>query len=152
MRLIGNYLQRTGYRLPTEAEWEYACRAGAVTSRYFGQTEDLLPRYAWYGKNSQDQTWPVSSLKPNDLGLFDMHGNVWTWCQERFKVYPRAVDDVANEDVEDDLIVNYQDRRVLRGGSFSRQASIVRSGSRLRDVPYIKNYNVGFRPARTFAP
>ena len=64
----------TGYRLPTEAEMEYATRAGAVTSRYYGETEELLPKYAWYEKNSKEQTWPVGSLKPNDLGLFDMHG------------------------------------------------------------------------------
>ena len=77
----------TGYRLPTEAEMEYATRAGAMTSRYFGETEDLLPKYAWYTKNSQEKTWPVGSLKPNDLGLFDVQGNVYTWCQERYKGY-----------------------------------------------------------------
>src|SRR5207237_9923946 len=65
------YLQRTGYRLPTEGEVEYATRAGAMTSRYFGETEELLPRYAGYAKNSQERAWPVGSLKPNDLGLFD---------------------------------------------------------------------------------
>jgi eukaryotic-like serine/threonine-protein kinase len=77
-KLAEKYLSHTGYRLPTEAEMEYATRAGAVTSRYFGETEELLPRYAWYVTNSQDRTWPVGSKKPNDLGLFDMHGNVWT--------------------------------------------------------------------------
>src|SRR5207245_1595842 len=85
MKLTADYLRRTGYRLPTEAEWEYACRAGAVTSRYYGQTEELLGKYAWFFGNSQELTWSVGSLKPNDLGLFDMHGNVYCWCQERYR-------------------------------------------------------------------
>ncbi len=87
-KLKENYLSLTGYRLPTEAEMEYATRAGALTSRYYGETEELLPKYAWYQKNSQERTWPVGSLKPNDLGLFDVQGNVFTWCQESYKAYP----------------------------------------------------------------
>jgi formylglycine-generating enzyme required for sulfatase activity len=77
------YLRQTGYRPPTEAEWEYACRAGAGTSRYYGAAEELLPRYAWYIGNAHEQAWPVGQKKPNDFGLFDMHGNVWVWCQDR---------------------------------------------------------------------
>src|SRR5262249_29326460 len=87
MQLAPDYLQRTGYRLPTEAEWEYACRAGAVTSRYYGESEELLEKYAWYGKNSAQRTWPVGILKPNDFGLFDMHGQVDVWCQDEYKDY-----------------------------------------------------------------
>src|SRR5208282_774010 len=106
MKLAPDYLSRGGYRLPTEAEMEYACRAGAVTSRYYGETEELLANYAWYQKNSTERTWPVGLLKPNDLGLFDMHGNVWTWCQERFKgnyAVPREGE--VLEDNEDGLPV-----------------------------------------------
>ena len=69
---------------------EYATRAGALTSRYYGETEELLPNYACYQRNSADKTWPVGSLKPNDLGLFDTLGNVYTWCQERYKDNPQS--------------------------------------------------------------
>ena len=115
MRLARNYLQRQGYRLPTEAEMEYATRAGAVTARYYGETAELLPKYAWYNKNAQEKTWPVGSLKPNDLGLFDAQGNVWTWCsnrssgiaalgiKERFKAY--AEGNKETDHTEDDLLI-----------------------------------------------
>ena len=75
-----------------------------MTSRYYGETDELLPKYAWYLKNSQEQTWPVGSLKPNDLGLFDVQGNVCTWCQERYKEYPLRKGE-AVEDKEDDYVI-----------------------------------------------
>ena len=151
-KLKANYLSLTGYRLPTEAEMEYATRAGALTSRYFGETEELLPKYAWYNKNSQEKTWPVGSLKPNDLGLFDVQGNVFTWCQESFKAYPVGKGDEAAEDQEDGLMINSTGSRVLRGGSFGVQASNVRSANRNLTVPVSRNFVNGFRPARTFTP
>ena len=82
---------------------EYATRAGAVTTRYYGETEELLPKYAWYNKNSQDRTWPVGRKKPNDFGLFDVQGNVFTWCQESFKPYRKAKENETTEDKEDVL-------------------------------------------------
>jgi formylglycine-generating enzyme required for sulfatase activity len=149
--LKAKYLSLQGYRLPTEAEWEYACRAGAVTSRYYGETEELLPRYAWYLKSSGERSWPVGKKKPNDLGLFDMHGNVNTWCQESYQGdYPASKNGDAIEDKEGELSIISTVSRVLRGGSFLLQASDARSASRLRLVPSYRNNDVGFRPARTF--
>jgi formylglycine-generating enzyme required for sulfatase activity len=148
-KLKENYLRLTGYRLPTEAEMEYGTRAGALTSRYFGETEELLSKYAWYDKNSHLRTWPVGSLKPNDFGLFDVHGNVYTWCQERYQSYSKGNDDEGIEDKEDDSIIRSTAGRVLRGGSFPTQASHVRSANRLIDVPTTGTSNFGFRLART---
>jgi serine/threonine protein kinase/formylglycine-generating enzyme required for sulfatase activity len=147
MRLARNYLQRQGYRLPTEAEIEYATRAGALTARYFGESDELLPKYAWHNKNSQDKTWPVGSMKPNDLGLFDAQGNVFTWCQERFKAYPEG--NKATEDTEDEAVVKGTHSRVLRGGAFFDQASNFRSACRNNTVPQGRSTGIGFRPART---
>ena len=92
---------------------------------------------------------PVGSLKPNDLGLFDMQGNALQWCQEGGLVYSAGEDKEDKEDIKD---INKDDGRVLRGGSFVDQASIVRSAYRNGNVPANRNGNVGFRPARTFTP
>jgi eukaryotic-like serine/threonine-protein kinase len=140
-----NYLSLTGYRLPTEAEMEYATRAGALTSRYYGETEELLPKYAWYSKDSQDRSWPVGSLKPNDFGLFDTHGNVNTWCQETRLYYPQK----AIEDTDYIYSINSSESRMVRGGSFLDSASAVRSAHHDEFVPWHRNSAVGFRPART---
>lgn len=78
MRLAPNWQDRTGYRLPTEAEWEYACRAGSVTLYSLGDDEeDLLGKYAWFQANASSQSHPIGLLRPNDWGFFDLHGNVW---------------------------------------------------------------------------
>jgi formylglycine-generating enzyme required for sulfatase activity/tRNA A-37 threonylcarbamoyl transferase component Bud32 len=152
MKLKEKYLSLTGYRLPTEAEMEYATRAGALTSRYYGETDELLAKHAWYNKNSQERTWPVGNLKPNDLGLFDMQGNVFTWCQDSYKPYPAGKGEEAAEDQEDGLVVNSTVSRVLRGGSVIRVGALVRSARRLSEPPTNRSYTVGFRLARTFTP
>jgi formylglycine-generating enzyme required for sulfatase activity len=145
VKLRANYLQLEGYRLPTEAEMEYATRAGALTARFYGETEELLPKYAWYNKNSQEQTWPVGTLKPNDFGLFDMQGNVYTWCQESYQEYPTN----GGDDKEDSLMIVNTKSRVLRGGSFASLASTVRSSTRYRNVPSNRSSRFGFRVSRT---
>jgi formylglycine-generating enzyme required for sulfatase activity len=145
-----NYLGLTGYRLPQEAEWEYACRAAALTSRYYGESEELLGKNAWFLLNAKDRTWPVGSKKPNDLGLFDMQGNVWCWCQELYKPYAQGEEDKARDDTEDILSINKQDRRVLRGGSFGDHARDVRYANRNDEAAALRSPIAGFRPARTY--
>jgi formylglycine-generating enzyme required for sulfatase activity len=149
MILPDNYLKRTGYRLPTEAEWEYACRAGAVTSRYYGSSEDLLGQYGWFNGNSQVRTQPVGRLKPNDFGLFDMHGNTWQWCQER-GIHSRPWGQKApREDREDTEPVVELHGRVLRGGSFYDQPYFLRCAARSNNRPYQIDDFFGFRLARS---
>ncbi len=149
IRLKANYLSLSGYRLPMEAEMEYATRSGALTSRYFGETSDLLEKYAWYNKNSQEKTWPVGSLKPNDFGLFDVQGNVFTWCQESYAAYRQG--DAVTDDNEAELEVDSTASRVVRGGSFINLASFVRSASRGSSVPANQSSIFGFRPARSLS-
>ena len=148
MKIAGDYRKRTGYRLPTEAEWEYACRAGASTVFSFGETAEMLGKYAWFDGNSSGKSHSVGSLRSNDLGLFDMHGNVWKWCQNLYNKdeaeKEKATKDAAN--------VHKDSSRVLRGGSFDDQASNVRSAGRNDSVPAYRGNSGGFRPARTFTP
>ena len=117
MKPKDKYLELSGYRLPTEAEWEFACRAGTVTSRYYGQSEPLLRNYAWYLSNGDGHAWPVASVKPNDFGLFDMHGNAWQWCDDAYDIYPNGAGEVS-EDSGSTKSVMDGNSRVLRGGSF----------------------------------
>jgi formylglycine-generating enzyme required for sulfatase activity len=149
MVLPADYLSRTGYRLPTEAEWEYACRAGAVTSRYYGSSEDLLGYYGWFNGNSQVRTQPVGRLKPNDFGLFDMHGNTWQWCQERGIASRPWGQKAPREDREDTEPVVELHGRVLRGGSFYDQPYFLRCAVRSNNRPYQIDDFFGFRLART---
>jgi serine/threonine protein kinase/formylglycine-generating enzyme required for sulfatase activity len=150
MKLAPDYLHRTGYRMPTEAEWECACRAGALTCRYYGESEDLLEKYAWYIKNSGRRGRPVGILKPNDWGLFDMHGNIWTWCQERYRAYPASVDGRPVTDTEDGLEVADTELRVLRSGSCPDAPAEVRAARRVPVHPGRSINYVGFRVAKTF--
>ncbi len=151
MKLPPDYLRRTGYRLPTEAEWEYACRANTITSRYYGDADRLLGDYAWYLNVSDDRTWPVAMLKPNGFGLFDMLGNVQEWCQEAEVAYAPSLG-FLSEDEEDTEPVNDSVQRLLRGGSFGLWPRDVRSACRGRSRTLNRYNNTGFRIARTYDP
>jgi formylglycine-generating enzyme required for sulfatase activity/predicted Ser/Thr protein kinase len=153
MRLAPSCLGRTGYRLPTEAEWEYACRAGSVAAWSFGNAEELLGKYAWSEANSLNRCHPAGSLKPNDFGLFDMDGNVVEWCQGMETVLRLDAEKDTKEDkedIEDFKYIGDINSRGLRGGSFLDQPWEVRSAVRFRYVPSTRYCYVGFRPARTF--
>ncbi|MEA3427924.1 MAG: formylglycine-generating enzyme family protein [Thermodesulfobacteriota bacterium] len=129
------------YRLPTEAEWEYACRAGSKTRFCFGASDSRLGDYAWYGSNSSSNTHPVSRKKPNAWELYDMHGNVWEWCQDWKGGYPSGhVTDPEGPPSGSD--------RVLRGGSWGSFAWYLRSADRRRSDPVSRDYNFGFRVVR----
>ena len=149
MLIPADILQRTGYRLPTEAEWEYACRAGTVTSRYYGHSIDLLDAHAWYQANSKDHARTCGSLISNDLGLFDMLGNMYEWCQDKEngvkvgKIGP--YDDLIN--VSESIVD--KNPRLLRGGAFGNQPADVRSALRYWNAPSNRISGYGFRPARS---
>jgi len=116
------------YRLPSEAEWEYACRAGTQTRYYFGDDQKLLGEYAWHGENSGDKTHPVGQKKPNNWGLYDMHGNVWEWCEDGWHDnYQKAPTDGTAWN-ENHSVTNM---RVLRGGSWHGNPRSCRSAYRV---------------------
>jgi formylglycine-generating enzyme required for sulfatase activity len=148
MTLLPDYLQRTGYRLPSEAEWEYACRMGTTMARYFGETETLLGEYGWYTETSGDK-WmlPVGSLRPNRAGLFDMQGNVVEWCQDTAFYFDTVSGGMAGK--EQMGKTDNPGSRVLRGGSFNNNASNVRSANRNINQPDNRNNNNGFRVSST---
>ena len=131
------------YRLPTEAEWEYACRAGTTTKFSFGDDESHLGHYACYGENSDEYvgiraTHPVGGKQPNAWGLYDMHGNVWEWCQDWYGDYPTGA-------VTDPSGPASGRGRVRRGGGWSSFAEQCRSAFRIRLSPANRNPSNGFR-------
>ncbi len=125
------------YRLPTEAEWEYCCRAGSDTEYCFGDDEANLGEYAWYSDNSAGETHPVGTKKPNNWGLYDMHGNVWEWCSDWYGEYPEG-------DTTDPSGPKKGQGRVLRGGSWNLVAPCCRAAYRLRDTPANRSSIFGF--------
>ena len=125
---------RTGYRLPSEREWEFACRAGAETPWFHGTSPSLLPRYAWFAANSGDRAKETGLLKPNDFGLFDPLGNAAEWCDDLFAASGQARSSL----------------RSLRGGAFSSPSpQQVRCAQREAYSPILSNSALGFRVART---
>jgi formylglycine-generating enzyme required for sulfatase activity len=149
MTVPADVLLRTGYRLPTEAEWEYACKSGTITSRYYGASTELLGRYARYAATGGDHAWSCGGLLPNDLGLFDMLGNAHEWVHDRSGVtrpgrHARYNDNINTLESIDPT------PRLLRGGNFTFQATVLRAASRYWIAPSLRNVNLGFRPARTY--
>jgi eukaryotic-like serine/threonine-protein kinase len=128
------------YRLPTEAEWEHACRAGSQTKWSFGDEESRLGEYAWYDSNSYRTTHPVGEKKPNAWGLYDMHGNVWEWCSDWKGEY-------ASIAVDDPTGATAGSLRVFRGGSWYSSAGGCRSAFRLWHTSGSRYYYLGFRVA-----
>ena len=146
--------KKTGeeYRLPTEAEWEYSCKAGTKTKWSFlkesdkhkGDDESELKKYAWYDKNSGGTTHEVGEKLPNPWGLYDMHGNVWEWCEDdwvdSYEKTPRDGKAHIDRKAED---------KVLRGGSWVSDANFSRSSIRIRSNPTDRLSDMGFRLLRT---
>ncbi len=119
-----------GYRLPTEAEWEYACRAGTTTAYHFGDSPTKLGDYAWYEKNSGGHPRPVGQKKPNPWGLYDMNGNVWQWCHDLYKV-----DYYQESPKEDPRGPKTGETRVVRGGAFRFSEETCRPAYRYNENP-----------------
>jgi formylglycine-generating enzyme required for sulfatase activity len=139
------YCAWAGLRLPSEAEWEYACRAGTATRYHHGDAESDLQRSAWYSHVAERRLHDVGEKAPNAFGLYDMHGNVWEWCEDDWHDdYVRApadgrawLDDPRSDD------------RILRGGSwFGNHADYVRSATRRSGYSALAEFNLGFRCAR----
>ena len=130
---------RRAVRLPTEAEWEYACRAGAKTHFCFGDADEGLGDYAWYSANSEQKTYPVGQKKPNAWGLYDVHGNVWQWCADWYGDYPKGA-------MTDPQGAASGSQRVLRGGSWGSTPDSCRAAFRYRSIPGSRNLDYfGFR-------
>ena len=138
LRAVNELLPGLDLRLPTEAEWERACRAGGTDSRY-----GPLAEVAWYASNSGNRTHGVKKRRPNDLGLFDMLGNVWEWCDESPRTYSSArVTDPRGPD---------RASRVLRGGCWNSVAGFVRAAFHRGGRRGVRDFGIGFRLARGHA-
>jgi formylglycine-generating enzyme required for sulfatase activity len=133
------------YRLPSEAEWEYACRAGTTNQFSFGDDPQGTDAFAWTSENSESTTHPVGLKRPNPWGLYDMHGNVWEWCRDWFAPYPTnpAVDPVGPASGK---------LKIFRGGGWNQEIQFARSANRFGMSPSNGIHFVGFRLALSQIP
>ncbi len=136
------------YRLPTEAEWEYCCRAGSTNIFGLGIQGALITRtnlgeFAWFRANADNRTHPVAEKRSNAWGLHDMHGNVWEWCQDWY-----AADYYAHAPDQDPVNQTPSTERVFRGGSWFLEWRNLRAAFRSGNLPAFKSQYVGFRPVR----
>ena len=155
--LAPDAFDRAGFRLPTEAEWEFFCRAGTETRRPFGDSQALLDRYARTWLNSEGLSGPAGRFLPNEFGLFDTLGSLWEWCQDGppgsygatddglYPLYPTAVDDRPAPDRVCAMPASQSDWRILRGGVFDRSPSMARSSHRDVMPASAASYTAGFR-------
>ena len=132
------------YRLPTEAEWEYACRSGTTTRFYGGDRDSDLDRVGWYDGNSDDKPHPVGQKQANSWGLYDMHGNVCEWCQDWYGDYSSG----SVTDPRGPSSGSFGSYRVIRGGGWYSSAGLCRSAIRVINDPSTRDYGLGFRLAR----
>jgi formylglycine-generating enzyme required for sulfatase activity len=137
-RQVGRLPPGYEYRLPSEAEWEYACRAGTTNFFSFGDATAEADPFAWTQENSQASTHPVGQKRPNPWGLHDIHGNVWEWCLDWFGEYPAM-------DVTDPVGPARGKFKVFRGGGWNNEAQFARSANRFMMAPSNSIYFVGFR-------
>jgi formylglycine-generating enzyme required for sulfatase activity len=128
------------YRLPSEAEWEYACRAGTTNRFSFGDDPAQAPEYAWTSENSDAKTHPVGQKRPNPWGLYDMHGNVWEWCADWFAPFPAT-------NLTDPVGPPASKYKVFRGGGWNNDVEFARSGNRFMMSASNAIHFVGFRVA-----
>jgi len=137
---LNDFMNTDAHRLPTEAEWEFCCRAGTRGEYCFEGRASRLDHYAWFEANSRFQPHPVGQKRPNKFGLFDLHGLVWEWTSSREQLYPYRADD-GREDPEGPA------PRVVRGGSWLSDAYFCQCGFRDWHLPVHRDHDVGFRVA-----
>jgi formylglycine-generating enzyme required for sulfatase activity len=136
--------EASGYRLPTEAEWEHAARAH---NTLFYAGSDNIDEVAWYAHNANHQSHPVAQKAPNAWGLYDMSGNVWEWCFDLFK--PELYAKRAPGPVTDPLADGHEGPRVIKGGSWSLEDRALEPAHRSRLAPHFKTSRIGFRVVRS---
>ena len=138
------WCEKAALRLPSEAEWEYACRAGSTKAHCFGESKAELQDYAWFDSNSEERTHPPRLKKPNAWGLYDMHGHVWEWCEDHWQSDMKLQGNSGQPDLSAGA-----SGRVCRGGSWGASAFSCRSAYRSGNSPGGRGGDLGFRPARS---